>query len=143
MNRKVTDYAMITAGVLLLAGGFCMLVLFTGASGFLQVLPYLLIGIGCGILSQGVGNILGRRMLKKNPEIIRQIEIETKDERNLAISYKAKAKAYDLQKYIFGALLIVFAAMRFPLAAVLLLLGAYLFVMAYAVYCRFKIEKEM
>ena len=63
MNRKVTDYAMITAGALLLAGGFCMLVLFTGASGFLQVLPYLLIGIGCGILSQGVGNVLGLSLI--------------------------------------------------------------------------------
>lgn len=143
MNRKVTDYAMITAGAaaagwrLLYAGiiYWCQW-FFTGPS--LSFNRYWL-----RVLSQGVGNVLGRRMLKKNPEIIRQIEIETKDERNLAISYKAKAKAYDLQKYIFGALLIVFAAMRFPLAAVLLLLGAYLFVMAYAVYCRFKIEKEM
>ena len=45
--------------------------------------------------------------------------------------------------FVFGALLLAFALMQVDLTAVLLLVGAYLLVQGYAVYCRIRLEKEM
>ena len=56
---------------------------------------------------------------------------------------RAKAKAYDMMTFVLGALMLSFALMGVELTAVLLLVFAYLFVHSYAVYYRFKYDKEM
>lgn len=45
--------------------------------------------------------------------------------------------------FVFAALLLTFALMKVDLTAILLLVGAYLLVQGYAVYCRIRLEKEM
>ena len=45
--------------------------------------------------------------------------------------------------FVFGALMLTFALMEVELAAVLLLVAAYLFVEFSAVYYRCKLEKQM
>lgn len=109
----------------------------------MRALPYVLIGIGCGIFAQGMGNLISRKALKGHPDIEKQMEIERKDERNIAISNRAKAKAYDLMVYVFGALLFSFALMGVGMAPILLLDIAYLFVIGYGVFYRCKYDKEM
>ena len=84
-----------------------------------------------------------QRALKRNPEIVCQLEIEQKDERNIMIANGAKARAFDMMTFVFGALMVCFALMQIDLAATLLLVAAYLFVEGYAIYCRSKIEKEI
>ncbi len=81
--------------------------------------------------------------MKEQPDVVKRIEIEKQDERNLAIGYRSKAKAYDLMVYIFGALLLVFTLLDVQLAAILLLASSYLLVIAYGIYKRQKYEKEM
>lgn len=89
------------------------------------------------------GNAISRKVLKNSPDIARQKEIEKNDERNVMIASRAKAKAFDLMTFVFGALMLSFALMEVDLAAVVLLVAAYLFVVGYSIYCRFKFEKEM
>ena len=84
-------------GLLVLALG---LILITRL-GVEEPLPYVLVGLGCGAFGQGTGELLARRAAKG---AARQIEIEQKDERNVAIVSRAKAKAYDVMLYLFGAL---------------------------------------
>lgn len=55
----------------------------------------------------------------------------------------AKAKAYEMMVYVFGALMISFALMRVDMIVILLLVFAYLFVVAYGIYYRVKYDKEM
>ena len=109
----------------------------------LRVLPYVCLGVGAGLLGQGSGQLVQRRALQKDPELARQQAIEAGDERNIQLAQRAKAKAYDLMVFVFGALLLVFALMQVDWTAVLLLVGAYLVVQGYAVYCRVQLEKEM
>lgn len=90
-----------------------------------------------------MGSIISRKALKGSPEIARQIEIEKKDERNLMLASRAKAKGFDMMTFAFGALIICFALMGISLAATLLLVFTYLFVEGYAVYCRCKLDKTM
>ena len=65
------------------------------------------------------------------------------DERNQAIADRAKGKAFDRMTFVYAALMLTFALMEVELAAVLLLVAAYLFVEFSAVDYRCKLEKQM
>lgn len=110
--------------------------------GMMKALPYICIGLGCGIFGRGMGEIISHRAIKNYPDIKKQIEIDTQDERNSAIRNRAKAKGYDMMIFIFGALMVAFALMGIDLT-VLLLVFAYLFVVGYSSYYRYKYDKEM
>lgn len=141
--RKKTGYVIVTIGILLLGTGLYFVKTMSNPQGIMLKLPYVCIGIGSGLFGHGMGSILSRRAMQNNPQMLRQMEIEQNDERNIAIANRAKGKAFDMMTFVFGALMIAFALMGADLAAVLLLVFAYLFVHGYAVYCRCKYEKEM
>lgn len=143
MKKRVGNYVAVAIGLVLLIAGLAILKAATDPEGVLRVLPYICIGLGCGIFGHGMGNAISRKVLKNSPDIARQMEIEKNDERNVMIASRAKAKAFDLMTFVFGALMLSFALMEVDLAAVVLLVAAYLFVVGYRIYCRFKFEKEM
>lgn len=143
MKKKISDYIIAAAGLLLLCGGLLLLKLIDTPQGMMKALPYVLVGVGCGLFGQGTGNIIGRRAVKNNPDIQKQIEIEKNDERNTAIRNRAKAKAYDIMVFVYGALMLSFALMGIKLAALLLLVFSYLSVVGYCIYYHIKFNKEM
>jgi hypothetical protein len=143
MKGKTKSYVATLAGVILLAAGLYMIRTLGEPQGIMRALPYVLIGIGCGVFGQGAGDLLSRRALKNSPEAAKQLEIEKKDERNESIANRAKAKAYDMMVTVFGALLLSFALMGVDLVVVLLMVAAYLFVAGCGVYYRIKYDKEM
>ncbi len=124
-------------GLAMLVFGLYLVKTTDATEGILMTLPYVLIGIGCGLFGQGMGGVIERSVLKKHPELIKQKEIEVNDERNQQISNRAKAKAYDMMVFVFGAL------MNVDLAIVLLVVFSYLFVVGSGVYYRVKFEKEL
>ena len=83
----------------------------TSTNRGIAAMPYLLIGLGCGIFGHYTGNIISYFSTKNNEELKRQIEIEKNDERNRLIAEKSKSKAYDLMIYLFAAMLIMFSLM--------------------------------
>ena len=135
------------AGVVLGAGaaaaGFVLQLTTASYGSFLWVLSAVLIGLGCGAFGHGLGDLLSQRALKDAPELARRLEIEATDERNVALANAAKAKAFDQMLYIFGALMLAFVLMQIELAAILLLVAAYLFIVGCSIYYRSKYEKEM
>ena len=130
-------------GLAMLVCGLYLVKTTNATEGILMTLPYVLIGIGCGLFGQGMGGVIERSVLKKHPELIKQKEIEVNDERNQQISNRAKAKAYDMMVFVFGAQMISFALMNVDLAVVLLVVFSYLFVVGSGVYYRVKFEKEL
>lgn len=143
MKKNGTDYAFTAIGLLLFGAGLLLIKICSAPKGIMLALPYICIGLGCGVFGQGMGNIMSRKALKNSPDIQKQIEIEKNDERNLAIGNRAKAKAYDMMIFVFGALMVAFALMGIEIRTVLLLVFAYLFVVGYGIYFRCKFEKEM
>lgn len=141
MKRKAGNWLVMLLGLALLIAGVA--VLRGDLAGALRVLPYLCVGVGCGLFGYGAGELIRRRAIASDPETARQLEIEQKDERNRALADGSKARAFDLMTYLFGALMLCFALMQVDLAALLLLVFAYLFVEGYAIYCRLRLEKEM
>ena len=135
------------AGVVLGAGaaaaGFVLQLTTASYGSFLWVLSAVLIGLGCGAFGHSLGDLLSQKALQSDPELARRIEVEAADERNVALSNAAKAKAFDQMLYIFGALMLAFVLMQIDLAAILLLVAAYLFIVGCSIYYRSKYEKEM
>lgn len=141
--KNKANYLLILLGVILAALGLTLIKTTVNPQGMLRALPYVCIGLGSGLFGHGMGEVLCDRALRGSPEIKRALEIEQQDERNIAIADRAKGRAFDQMTFIFGALMVSFALMGVELAAVLLLVFAYLLVQGFALYYRFKFEREM
>ena len=143
MTQKKSNYVVVIIGLLLLGAGLYFVKTIDNPQGIMQALPYVCIGVGCGLFGQGMGGILSQKAMQNHPEIQKQMDIEKNDERNIAIANRAKGKAFDIMTFVFGALMLAFALMGVDMVATLLLVFAYLFVHGYAIYYRCKYNEEM
>lgn len=143
MTQKKSNYVVVIIGLLLLGTGLYFVKTIDDPRGIMQALPYVCIGVGCGLFGQGMGGILSQKAIQNHPEIQKQMDIEKNDERNIAIENRAKGKAFDIMTFVFGALMLAFALMGVDMVATLLLVFAYLFVHGYAIYYKCKYNEEM
>ncbi|URZ14534.1 hypothetical protein [Clostridium felsineum] len=141
--KKGKYYITTIIGLLLIIIGLYFTKSQVGLEGIVKALLYICIGVGCGVFGQGMGKIVSEKAVENHPDIKKQIEIDTKDERNTAIMNKAKAKAYDMMIFIFGAVMFALALMGTDLMIVMILAIAYIFVVLYGAFCRCKYDKEM
>ncbi|SDW98728.1 hypothetical protein [Paenibacillus sp. CF384] len=143
MNKTILYYLLTVGGVGLLAVGVYFIKTVEDPQGLLRALPYICVGLGCGLFGHAMGEVIIRSAMKKNPAAAKQLEIEQNDERNLAIANRAKAKAYDMMVFVLGALITSFALMAIDLIMVVLLVVAYMLILGYNSYYRYKYFKEM
>lgn len=136
-------YILLTMGLLLVIGSVFALYFFGNEKFAYTVISYCIFGGGFGLLGDGIGRLNVARLEKKDPERMKLVNIEKNDERNIAIDEKARAKAYTLSVYLFSAVLVALAIMRVDIKALLLVLAADLLVLAYSLYIRIKLYKEM
>ncbi len=88
-------------------------------------------------------NIIKHFSTKNNKELIRELEINKSDERNILISEKSKAKVYDLMTYLFVAMIIIFSLMGVDMLQIIMIIAIYLLIQIYGVFWSSKFEKEM
>ncbi|HCA29476.1 MAG TPA: hypothetical protein DEP23_07900 [Ruminococcaceae bacterium] len=143
MKKSILSYFLVIMGLVLLAVGLYFIKTMQNLQGIIRALPYVCIGLGSGIFGYVMEEIISQRAVKNSPPTAKQMEIDKKDERNVAIVNRAKSKAYDMMIFVFGALMLAFALMGIDRAAVLLLVSSYLFIIGYSVYYRCKYDKEM
>ena len=96
-------------------------------------LPGVLVGVGSGALGMGLSGVFMSLVAKKHSDVARQVAIEEQDERNFAVSNQAKARAYDMMIYVFGALMVAYALMNADMTVIVMLVGAYLLIVAYCI----------
>ncbi|WP_242973941.1 hypothetical protein [Clostridium thermosuccinogenes] len=130
-------------GFAVLVAGLVGAILLPGAKGVMLTLPYVCVGIGAGIFGGNLGTAIRLHLIRKDPKLAKRAEIEAKDERNIAISNKAKAKAYDLVQIVFGVLLLAFALIQVDMYVILTLVAADLFIVFSMIYYLNKYQKEM
>lgn len=143
-NNSVGKYVMLAVfGFILLIAGLVLATSLPETQNIMRTLPYILVGVGAGIFGGNLGTAIKNQLLKKDPDAAKQLEIDTKDERNIAINNRAKAKAYDLMLMVYGALILAFALMQVDMYVVLAFVAAYLFVVFSMVHYINKYHKEM
>lgn len=62
------------------------------------------------------GDAISAQILKKDPELAQELEIEQQDERRVMIAERSKARAFDMMTYALGALMLCFALMKVELS---------------------------
>lgn len=143
MKKHTWDYVMAALGLLLFGAGLFLVKYLPDPQGFMLALPYVFIGIGSGAFGHGVVNVVTSRTFQNHPALLKQIEIDKKDERNIVIANRAKAKAYDLMIFVFSTLMVSFALMGVDMTAILLLVFSYLLIVGYGIYYRCQYDKLM
>ena len=143
MKKTFCSIIITIIGILMLASGLILVKTISEPTGIMATLPYILVGIGSGTFGAGMAEIIKIRTIKNHPDIKKQMEINEKDERNIAIVNRSKAKAYDIMVFVFGALMLSYALMGTEMVAVLMLVFAYLFVVGCGIFYRVKYDKEM
>jgi len=141
--KKYMHYVATVAGVVLLGIGFYMIKAIADPQGIFTTLPYVCVGVGAGCFGGGMGEIIQRKAIGKDPKLAKKLEIDRMDERNVAIANHSKAKAYDMMVFVFAALMLTYTLMNVDMKAVLLLVFSYLFVVGYGIYFRIKFDKQM
>ncbi len=74
-----------------------------------------MLGIGAGLMGMSISNLGMIRHMKKHPQLAKEAEIESKDERNVIIRAKAKAASADVTKWFIMALAYVMILIDAPL----------------------------
>ncbi len=143
MKQKKSGYVIAIIGVLLLISGLYLVKTISNPQGIMLTLPYVCIGVGCGLFGHGMGSIISQRAMQSDPQMQKRKKSEQNDARNIANADRAKGKAFEMMTHVFGMLLLEFTRMGVDMIAIVLLVFAYLFDHGYAMYCRCKYEKEM
>ena len=143
-NKKISrDWLFLFLGIGFLVLGFWVHKNSGGRDQMTMVVPYLFIALGCGVFGHFTGNIMKYYSIKNHEDLMRQLEIEKKDERNILITEKSKAKAYDLMIYLFAALILIFSLMGVDKLQIVIIVATYLSIQVYALYWSSKLESKM
>ncbi|MBE6023880.1 MAG: hypothetical protein E7231_11745 [Cellulosilyticum sp.] len=138
MLKKKSFYVMtLMIGIALL----CLSFLFRGEE--LKAISGVLIGLGAGLFGMSIANLWMKRFEEKNPDIMKDNEIEFKDERNTIIRYRAKAKAGEIIQWFIVGIAYLLIIIDAPLWTILITIGGFVLYHIIALYYMNKYQKEM
>ena len=109
----------------------------------LNSLSGLLLGTGAGILGGCIAKLYFINFEKKNPNTIKETEIEFKDERNVLIRQRAKAKAADITQWLIMGIAYLTILVNAPLWITLATVAVFILYNIIEVYYMNKFNKEM
>ncbi len=142
-NGNAKHITLSVFGIVMMIFGLVLVKSLSDPQGIMFILPYICVGIGAVLFGENLGAAIKNYLLKTDPEATIRIEIESKDERNMIISNKAKAKAFDFMLVVFAALITALSLMRTEINVVLLIAAAYLFSIVANIFYLVKYQKEM
>lgn len=119
----------------------CLSFLFRGDE--FKTVSGVLVGVGSGLFAMGVANLWMKRFEEKNPDIMKDNEIEFKDERNTIIRYRAKAKAGDIIQWFIMGIAYVLIIIEAPVWIILVTVGVFVLYNILFLYYMNQYQKEM
>ncbi len=142
-KNVIKEWFLTFVGIGLVVVGFLLHKYSLSTDKMIVTIPYIFIGVGCGIFGHFMDNLIKYFSTKNHKELERQIQIDKNDERNILIAEKSKAKAYDLMIYLFVSILIILSLMGVDKLAIIMIVAIYLSIQIYALYWRSKFESKM
>lgn len=136
-NKATRNIIFIILGVIILAVGIF------ARSDDLRSVAGFCIGIGLAVITMNVLNLILNLYYKKHPAIKKQSDIELKDERTVAITNKAKAKAFDIMIRILFIIPFLMILINLPIWMMLATIAIYTFGLSVQMYLTLRYYKEM
>lgn len=65
--KKTKELLITLVGVVLIGVGFYLTKTVDNSQGIMKTLPYLCIGLGCGLFGNGIGDFVSKKQSKKIP----------------------------------------------------------------------------
>lgn len=109
----------------------------------LKTIGGILIGLGGAFVGISVASLYTKFQQDKYPEVIKQSEIDYKDERNIAIRLKAKAKAADITQWFIIGVAYILIMIDAPLWVTLVTVGVFALYSILTIILASKYQKEM
>lgn len=109
----------------------------------LDSLSGLLLGTGAGVFGANIAKLYFINFAKKNPDIIKENEIEFKDERNVLIRQRAKAKSADIIQWLIMLIAYLTILLNTPLWVTLVIVGIFVLYNIIQIYYINKFNKEI
>jgi uncharacterized membrane protein YeaQ/YmgE (transglycosylase-associated protein family) len=103
----------------------------------------ILLGTGAGVIGASIAKLYSINLEKKNPDMIKENEIELKDERNILIRQRAKAKSADITQWLIMIIAYLEIFVNAPLWIILLTVGIFVLYNIIQIYYINKFNKEM
>ena len=103
----------------------------------------ILLGTGAGVIGASIAKLYFINLEKKNPDIIKENEIELKDERNVLILQKSKAKSADITQWLIMLVAYLEILVNAPLWITLVTIGIFVLYNIIQIYYVNKFNKEM
>jgi hypothetical protein len=113
-------------GALLIAGLALMGLSFLFGAESVKAVQGVMMGVGAGLTGVSGANLLMKRYENQHPDVAKQSEIESKDERNVMIRAKARAAAGNVLQWFIIGLAFVMILLDAPLGYTLAAVGVYL-----------------
>ena len=103
----------------------------------------ILLGTGAGVIGASIAKLYSINLEKKNPDMIKENEIELKDERNILIRQRAKAKSADIIQWLIMLIAYLEIFVNAPLWIILVTIGIFVLYNIIQIYYINKFNKEM
>ena len=103
----------------------------------------ILLGTGAGVIGASIAKLYSINLEKKNPDIVKKNEIELKDERNILIRQRAKAKSEDIIQWLIMVIAYLTILVNAPLWITLLTVGIFVLYNIIQIYYINKFNNEM
>lgn len=128
----------------LLACGVALMVLSLVLEGHVSdSIGGMFMGAGCGLMGFGGSQVLMRHREKRDPAVMRQAEIEAKDERNVAIRRRAQAVSGEVLQWAVMAAAWLAIGLGAPLWVTLAAVGVFLAKSVLELYLMARYQREM
>ena len=128
----------------LLACGVALMVLSLVLEGHVSdSIGGMFMGAGCGLMGFGGSQVLMRHREKRDPAVMRQAEIEAKDERNVAIRRRAQAVSGEGLQWAVMAAAWLAIGLGAPLWVTLAAVGVFLAKSVLELYLMARYQREM
>lgn len=138
MNRKTSiNIFTMVLGICLIGINF-----YFKGEGF-RSLAGVCLGTGAGLFGMSISNILMRRYELRNPDIAKQNAISLKDERNIIIRNRAKAKAGDITQWLIMGIAYITILIDAPLWVTLAVVSVFVVYNVLGLFYMSQFEKEM
>ena len=139
----MTKKAVVYTGLVILGLAMVLVSIFVFGDAEPRAVFGMMIGVGAGLFGMSVSGLAGIRYEKTHPDMVRQSRIEQKDERNVTIRDKAKARSGDIVQWLIIAMAYVMILIDAPLWVTLAQVLVFLAYRVLGIFYAHRYQKEM